>query len=126
MDRRRLLTTEVHVSAPRYRDVEVVADVVVAADADLGAVRAAVDAALDAYFHPLWGGEDGDGWPLGGEIFYSLVYRAVLKADPGVARVDGVTIKLDGRPGPFCDDVSIGEGELLRADGHTVTVRYAR
>ena len=124
LNKHRLITTEVHVVGPRYQKVMVEAKVLVRGSADLGTVRRAVDAALADYFHPLRGGEERQGWPLGGEIFYSLVHRTVLEADPGVARIDGLFIWLDGRVGDFCRDVPIEPDALLFSEGHDIQVSY--
>ncbi len=121
----RLLTTEVHVTAPTYRTVRVQAQVRARGSADLAVVRQAVDDALTTYFHPLRGGDDGTGWPLGGTIFYSLVMRTVIEADPGVARVDSLIIRLDGQELPFCTDGPLRPLDLLTSAGHDITVLYA-
>jgi predicted phage baseplate assembly protein len=124
LNQRRLLTTEVFVVGPTYRPVHVEALVRVHATADQGAVRVAVDDALTAYFSPLTGGEDGNGWPLGGTIFYSLVSKHVMEADPGVARIDELWLFLGPDRQPFCKDVPIGPRELLAAEPNTITVAY--
>jgi predicted phage baseplate assembly protein len=125
LNKHRLVTTEVHVVTPTYRAVSVLAQVRVASSADLGAVRQAVDAALTTYFHPLRGGADGTGWPLGGTIYYSSVFHTVLSASSGVARVEDLRIRLDGDEQCFCEDVPIGPGDLLFSDQHDIRVAYA-
>jgi predicted phage baseplate assembly protein len=124
LDAHRLLTTEIHVIAPTYRTVRVQAQVRARPTADLAVVRQAVDGALTRYFHPLQGGDDGAGWPLGGTTFYSLVVRTVIEADPGVARIDSLTIRLDGQELPFCQDGPIRPRDLLTSSGHDITVLY--
>jgi predicted phage baseplate assembly protein len=128
LGKHRLLTTEVHVVGPIYRRVSVQAQIRALPSADLGAVRRAVDAALTGYFHPLTGGDDGAGWPLGGEIFYSLVYKTVMTT-PGVGRIDLLNIELDGERQPFCQDVPIadprlGPQVLLDPVGNDISVSY--
>ncbi|WP_137148778.1 putative baseplate assembly protein [Mycolicibacterium sp. CR10] len=125
LDMHRLLGSEIHVTGPRYRKVRVRTRLTVREDADLGAARRSVEAALTAFFHPLTGGADGTGWPLGGTIHFSLVYRAVLVADPGIAVVEEVVIVVDDEDQPVCTDVPIGPLELLYSDGHDVTTGYA-
>nr|WP_046284318.1 putative baseplate assembly protein [Mycobacterium sp. UM_NZ2] len=125
LDVHRLLGSDVHVTGPRYRQVRVRTRLTVGPNADPGAVRRAVEDALTAFFHPLTGGVDGTGWPLGGTVYFSLVYRAVLVADPGVAVVEEVVIVLDDEDQPVCTDVPIGPLELLSSDGHDVTAGYA-
>jgi len=120
---RRLLTCELFVAPPAYRHVRVRADVVAAADADGAVVRAEVERRLLAYLHPLTGGEAGDGWPFGGAVYFSLVYRQVLAVE-GVARVEALTVALDGADQPACQDVPLEPGELAWSDLHDVVVTY--
>ena len=83
-------------------------------------------AALTTFFHPLKGGEDGAGWPFGGEIFYSEVMRTILQV-PGAARVlnNNLTIYLDDAKMPTCQDVPVCEGDLLYSGDHQIRVSYA-
>jgi predicted phage baseplate assembly protein len=121
----RLLTSEVYVVAPTYRLVLIEARIVVNQDADLSVVKKAVEQALTTWFDPLKGGTDGTGWPFGGTIFYSGVYRVILDV-PGVARIQDnqLVIWLDNQRQTFCRDVPINEGELVYSQGHNISVSY--
>jgi predicted phage baseplate assembly protein len=125
LNHHRLVTTELYIVAPTYHLVQVQAQVRVKITADLGTVRQAVDQALTGYFHPLTGGDDGQGWPLGGAIFYSLVVQKAMASKQGVSRIDTLTIRLDGAEQPFCEDVPIPQGSLLYSQGHDISVLYA-
>jgi predicted phage baseplate assembly protein len=122
----RLLTSEVFVIPPVYRKIKVSADIAVRPEADLQQVQHAVEDGLTRFFHPLTGGQSGDGWPFGGEIFYSDVMQIVLQT-AGVARVQNgnLTISLDGKAQPNCQDVAICQGELLSSDAHDIRVTYS-
>jgi predicted phage baseplate assembly protein len=126
LDQHRLLTAEVHVTGPTYHLVRVSAQLIVAPDGELAQVQRDVQSALNNYFSPLDGGAAGTGWPFGGTIFFSDVYRIIL-AIPGVARIaDGqLVIYLDGEPGLFGRDVPICPGELVYSTDHDVQVAYA-
>jgi predicted phage baseplate assembly protein len=124
LNERRLLTTELYVTGPTYLEVSVEVDLIAANDADLGEVKTAVEASLLDYFHPLRGGEKGEGWPFGGNIFYSRVYQRVFSA-PGVERIERLVITLDGEAARECTDVDVPDGVLLFNLGNTVEVRYA-
>jgi predicted phage baseplate assembly protein len=121
----RVVTTELYVAPPIYQQVQITADVVAAADADLATIRDAVIARLQTYFHPLTGGEDGTGWPFGGTIFYSSVYRQIFAVD-GVLRVrdNDLTILIDGNTAEPCRDVPIAAGGLLDSGDHVINVSY--
>jgi hypothetical protein len=123
LDERRLLTTELYVVKPGYQEIVVRGDVVAANDADLAEVADAIDAQLTAYFHPLRGGEDGQGWPFGGRIYYSRVYQRVF-AVPGVASIARLVVVLDGIEQPECADVPIAAHGLLYSGEHQVSVNY--
>jgi predicted phage baseplate assembly protein len=123
LDERRLLTTELYVVKPGYQEIAVRGEVVAADDADLAEVADAIDAALTTYFHPLRGGEDGQGWPFGGRIYYSRVYQRVFGV-PGVASIARLVIALDGIEQPECTDVAIAAHGLLYSGQHQVSVHY--
>ncbi|HEY3284053.1 MAG TPA: putative baseplate assembly protein [Armatimonadota bacterium] len=124
LDQRRLLTTELYVVKPDYQQVEVRGEVVAADDADLAEVSQGIEGALLNYFHPLRGGEDGQGWPFGGTIFYSRVYQQVFSV-PGVQSITSLVVLLDGRESPACTDVPIRPGALLYSTQHSVQVGYS-
>jgi hypothetical protein len=133
LDGVRLLTTELFVAPPRYRTVRVEVDVEVRPEADPAQVKRLVEERLDAFFHPLTGGLDPDtgtpgagGWPFGGTIFVSDLFRLILET-PGVARLaDGqMTVRVDEEAGQFCRDVELCPNDLTCSRGHDVRVRLA-
>ncbi|GGL14644.1 putative baseplate assembly protein [Nocardia jinanensis] len=126
LDRHRLVTTEVFATCPTYRRVRVVADLVIAADADPAQVHRAVADALVTFLHPLRGGDDGRGWPFGGPLYSSDLFRVVLRV-PGVLRVrdNQLTVELDEERQPFCRDIDLGIGELVEPLDPDLRVGYA-
>jgi predicted phage baseplate assembly protein len=123
LDAARLLTTELFVLPPNYREVEIRAEVFAEATADLAAVEQAITENLERYFDPLVGGEDESGWPFGGDLFFSRIYLRAF-AD-GVQRVDRIDITLDGEDYGNCQDVELCPDELPYLSGLEVLVRYA-
>ncbi|MEW5868201.1 MAG: putative baseplate assembly protein [Chloroflexota bacterium] len=125
LNKHRLLTTEVYVVPPHYHLVSIEANLIVRPEADLAEVKKAVEKKLATYFHPLLGGENGTGWPFGGDIFYSDVYRVLLQQD-GVERIEnnGLYIWLDNERQAFCQDICIEAGALLYSTAHTIRVSY--
>jgi len=122
----RVLTTELFVVAPRYRDVAVKVELEVRRELDAPEARASVTKAIAAFFDPIRGGPDGEGWPLGGTIAYGELLSTVLGADK-VSAVRSLTIVLDGKPQPTCADVVLApEGtrsvDLIRAAAPTLSV----
>ena len=128
LDERRTLTTELYVIGPRYREVTIEAELVATDEADLAAVKSAATAELVRYFDPLSGGEGstadtpGTGWPFGGTIVYSRLYRRL--SFEGVSRIASLTIKLDGEAHEPCRDVPLDGGFLLKNGEHSIEVRY--
>src|SRR5262249_47329848 len=117
LDEHRLLTSELYVVGAIYRKIKVGVQLVVQSGADLATVKNTAQNSLTTFFHPLTGGNDGTGWPFGGEIYYSDVYRQILDVD-GVLRIQDnqLLIWLDDQPQQFCRDVPINPGELLYND----------
>lgn len=123
LDMRRLLTTELYVVKPNYQRVAVRADILVQDQADLAEVKPAIEKALQQYFHPLTGGEDGFGWPFGGTIYFSRVYQRVFTVS-GVQSITRLAIFLDGTEAPECQDVPIKEHTLTYSTEHEINVGY--
>lgn len=116
----RLLTTELHVMPPRYLSIKVTAEIVAPAGVDTAELREAAVAALDGFFHPLTGGQDGQGWPFGGDVYFSAVHQKLLQA--GALRVASAVIELDEESYANCTDVPVPAGALLASIGHEVSV----
>jgi hypothetical protein len=125
LDRHRLLTSELFVSAPRYREVRIEAQVIAEPTADLGIVYDAVVARLLAYFHPLTGGGDGTGWTFGETIYFSETYRHILGS--GVSRIVTGTVKtyLDQLLQEPCTDIRLEPDELVFSLDHGIRVTYS-
>ncbi len=75
LDRRRLITTRVHVVGPRPVVVTLAVQVAPESAVDVPLVRAAVAARLRAFFHPFTGGDDGAGWPVGRDVYRSEIFQ---------------------------------------------------
>ena len=92
LDQFRLLTAELYVVAPSYRQVVIQAQVVAQPTADASLVEAACVNALLAYFNPFTGGPSKQGWDFGGTLYFSETYRQILDA-PGVLFVVNRSLK---------------------------------
>lgn len=125
LNEHRLITTEVRVAPPRYRRVEVEARVVARSDASSAEVEATLQHRLLDFFHPLRGGDSGEGWEFGHKIYFSEVYRQIFET-PGVLRVEagGVVIYVDDHPQDPCADIELEPDELVYSERHRVVVSY--
>jgi len=108
----RLLTAEVFVRAPAYRDVSLRVDLA-GRPADRAVVSTVVTSALSRYLDPLVGGDEGTGWPFGEPLRPSALLRTAQRALGDLADVAGVAIGLDGADAAeFCRDTPLRPGEL--------------
>jgi hypothetical protein len=86
MDRQRLLATRLHVCVPVRLKLGLRFTLWLEDDAVDADVLGAATMALQAFLHPLSGGEDGQGWPFGRAVYVSELYRLL----DGVSGVDYV------------------------------------
>lgn len=106
-------------AAPRYQSIRAEVSVVLAPEVDTGETVGAILDALDGYFDPLRGGDDGAGWPFGGKIRFNAVLRRLL-AVPGVRAVPVLSLLLDGTRAPGCSDLEIEAQALVWPEAHAV------
>lgn len=107
LDQHRLVTTEVHVVPPMYvRLYDLDLQVVAHAGYSTALLRETIAADLEAWLHPLTGGDDGQGWVFGSELSHSALVARLFGID-GVARVERLSAWFDsnapsegGDPGP--------------------------
>jgi predicted phage baseplate assembly protein len=112
---------EVVVAAPEYHKIRAEVGIVVSPLNDEGTVVRELLKALSSYFHPLTGGDDGNGWPFGGTIRNANVLRRLLTV-PGVTAVPRLNIVLDGNRVRGCIDIPLRPHSLLWPEGHEVVV----
>jgi len=110
---------EIVAAAPVYHSVRIEAQVRLAAGADRGAVVTRLLEDLDGYLHPLKGGDEGTGWPFGGALRYDALVRRLLQ-DKEVVAVPRLSMVVDGRRVPLCQDREIGEHDLLWPEEHLI------
>lgn len=113
LDRRRTLTTEVHVRPPCYWQVGVSAELCGDGRLDAAKVESGARAALADFFHPLHGGPDANGWPIGRSVYRSEV-MAVLSRVPGVAVVSALGLRGEGDDEAHCGNVPLCPDCLVR------------
>ncbi|MCP3143389.1 putative baseplate assembly protein [Pyxidicoccus xibeiensis] len=110
---------EVVAAAPTYHPVRIEAQVRLARGVDSGSVLSRLLADLDAYLHPLHGGDAGTGWPFGGALRYdALVQRLLRHAD--VRAVPRLVMVVDGRRVPPCQDRALSAHGLPWPEEHVV------
>jgi len=82
----RLLTTRLHVVGPQYLSLKCQFTIVPRPGTPAEGLKKAAVRRLKTFFDPHGGGLDGTGWPLGGSVYLSEIYR-VLRDLPGTETV---------------------------------------
>src|ERR1700682_2081936 len=119
IDRRRPLTTEVHIVGPTYVPVTVTATLHVARlRADLAAQA---QEALDLFFDPLKGGHDGKGWRFGRAVIEREL-MAQLSSLPGVDFVDQLALTGADPTQMSCVNLSLCPTDLVASQKHRISV----
>lgn len=109
LERARLLTQQLFVQAPLYRDIAVAVSIYgIPADSDQ--VRRDVVLELYLAFQPLWGGRDGIGWPFGGPVYPTEIMERVQRILPAGMTVGQVTVSMHAAPASAtaCEPLAIG------------------
>ena len=106
LERRRLVTTNLHVRGPKYVEIKVRCNVFLKKRASETQVHEDINRALKEFLDPVSGGpEKGKGWPFGRSVFPSEVSQLLAKI-PGVDYVTGVSL----------NNAKVGEPVKLRYD----------
>jgi hypothetical protein len=135
LEPRRLLTTRVHVTGPQYLPVTIEASVVPLPDERLpkegGAeknIAIRVEEAVKTFLDPLEGGDEGEGWPFGRNVFVSEIYQLIDRLR-GIDYVKSVTLTTDDPlrmiEGSVGVDVKPYELVAARITTNSVTVKKA-
>lgn len=121
LDDRRLLSTQLDISAPAYQWVETEVRLRVSATYDRDKVIRAVEAKLFEFLNPLIGGLDGKGWQFGRDLFSADVTSVLLGVE-GVQFVRSVRLfRVDYDDGQFKRG---DESDEIPLPSHGVVVSY--
>lgn len=122
LERRRTLTTELHVVAPCYRTVAVHARLHSTGPvADRPPLVERAGRALDEFLHPLRGGPDGRGWPVGRDVYRAEV-MALLGGLPGVSHVVDLELQVGGEDAARCGNAGVCRTGLVAPGEHRISI----
>ncbi len=111
---------EVVAGAPFYHKVRAEIGIVIDPVFDQGDTVRRLTKTLDAYLHPITGGEDGAGWPFGAPLRYSPLLRRLVTNVDGVRAVARLTLVIDGARIPACTDFTPRPHALFWPMSHDV------
>ncbi|MEK6279398.1 MAG: putative baseplate assembly protein [Acidobacteriota bacterium] len=119
LEPKRLITTEIYVRGPEFREVRVEAFVQAKPNASFDTVSRNVSKALDKFLDPK-------NWIFGDDLHPTKIFRAVLDADTNVVAVKNLNIYVDGRPHLGLEQIRLSKGELVYGRGHLIVVSPAQ
>ncbi|HBY98941.1 MAG: putative baseplate assembly protein [Ardenticatenaceae bacterium] len=122
LTRRRVVGTRVEVVGPTYLKLTVQARVQAYDGVNTVEVQQNIIAALNHFFHPLWGGPNEDGWPFGRDVYRSEVLQ-VIDETPGVDHVISLEL-IPGEGTPQCGNVCLAPTQLVEAGEHQIEVEH--
>ncbi|WP_319549552.1 putative baseplate assembly protein [Desulfogranum marinum] len=123
LDARRLVTTELYVLPPRYREIAVAVGLQVKAGYGIDAVRHWVELVIRQYLAPLPPyGPEGKGWPLGRRIHGPELEAAALQVEGVEYLVDLQVVGWDSNGIRLDNTVELRRDEVIELIGITVEV----
>jgi hypothetical protein len=122
-----LLTTRLHVAGPQFLEIAIKPEVVPLPDQLDFKVKESVVNAVLKLFDPLTGGEDGNGWPFGRNVFISEIYSLIDQL-PEIDYVTSIKLTLPGSDTPFpvARQIKNGVGEPVGVEVKSYELVAAR
>ena len=121
IDKRRLITAQVHVGKPRYVDLSLEIAVSLKAGATADRAKADIRDRVKRLLNPLQGGPKSDGWPFGRAVGKADLYPVVESVD-GVDRIVDLAIVDEGRR-VRVETLKLNEDEMPNLVGIEITDR---
>jgi hypothetical protein len=107
----------VYVIGPGFEEIGITAMVKPLLPEESSIVERRIISNLEAFFHPLTGGESGAGWEFGRNVYISEVY-AVIEGTEGVDYV--ISAAFTGKSGE--DYIEVGDNSLGYSGTHDITM----
>jgi len=116
LEPRRLITTEVYVTGPDYKQVRIEADLAAKPNASFDAVSRNAKSALKKLLNPRTR-------VFGRDLHASEIFKVILDADPDITSINNLNIYVDGRPLEGFNQIAISGPEMLYGEDHLIVVR---
>lgn len=120
LERRRMVTTWLHVTGPTYVVVAVRARIVAETGFRAADIVRRVEDALSAYFDPLTGSADRNGWPFGRDVYRAEIL-ALVRRQRGVGQISDLALIADDNE-PSCGNVPVCATSLVAPGQHAIEV----
>ncbi len=117
----RLVTTHLHVIAPAFVEIRIIADVSLKPRMSAELIRMKIEQALDDFLNPTYGGADKTGWPFGRSVYKSEIYH-VIGAVPGVSCINQVTVAASGPYREENGNIALTKIGLVYPGEHEITI----
>jgi len=91
LDKRRLITTRIFMQSPQLVPLSINVQVAIAGDRFIDDMTRIISDRIRAFFGVIAGGDDGKGWPLGGAVYRSKLFRLIEDID-GVDHVESLSL----------------------------------
>ena len=111
-----MITTEVYVKGPDYKQVRIEADLAAKQNASFDSVARNVKKALQKLLDPRTRA-------FGKDLHTSEIFKVILDADANITSVNNLNIYLDGRPVDVLKQIAITGAEMIYGEDHLVVVR---
>ena len=122
IDRHRLLGTDLHITGPRYVKVTVSLVIDVTESFPGKDIIAEATKTLNRYLHPVLGGHDHKGWPIGRNVYRSELYEELEQVE-GIACI--TRLSLQGEPASQDSDGNLilpSSTATVYSGKHTVSI----
>ena len=117
---RRVIGTRVEVVGPDYVEVSVRVKVKAFPGVAKANLQQKIVEVLNTFLHPLTGGPDGTGWPMGRDLYRSEIMQLIDQV-VGVDNIMKLELIPDGCD-PQCGNICLGPTALITAGNHVVEV----
>jgi predicted phage baseplate assembly protein len=111
----RLITTEVYVKGPDYREIRVEAFVQAQPASSFDSIARNIKKGLDALLNPK-------SWKFGFSLHQSTISKVVLEADPAILGIRVLNLYIDGRIREGPDQIPLNPGEQFYGGEHLIVV----
>lgn len=118
LEQHRLITTEVYVKGPDYKEIRVEAFLEAPPNSSFDSIARNVRKALDTLLNPKT-------WVFGYDLFPTQIFKQILDAQPGIS-IRVLNLYTDGRLREGLDQIVLKPGELVYGGEHLIVVTPAQ